>query len=477
MEEQFVWTGAAHGERAVGAGPRHAFEQRSRSRSNCDLEGLVPMSSQLVAARPSTSMEKHNSGLQRLYDSVRETSEWLCEPLEIDDFGVQSMPDASPVKWHLAHTTWFFETFILVAHNSNYQLFNPQFGYLFNSYYNAVGPRWPRPQRGLMVRPTVAEVFRYRAHVDRHVRDFLARQEIPDPVRSIFVLGCHHEQQHQELILTDLKHAWAANPLAPVYRPVYRTAVPARGEALPLVWVDFAGGLVSAGFDGDGFAFDNESPRHKVYLQPFRLANRLVSNAEYCAFIEDGGYDRPELWLSDGWAARQAHNWMYPLYWTRDGDDWSIYKLSGRSRLDADEPVCHVSFYEADAFARWSGARLPLESEWETAAAAMPMAGHFLDANHFHPSRRPAAEDTGPLAQMFGDVWQWTASPYTAYPGYRPADGALGEYNGKFMCNQFVLRGASCATPRAHARLTYRNFFPADARWQFTGIRLAKELS
>ncbi|HZU39183.1 MAG TPA: ergothioneine biosynthesis protein EgtB [Gemmataceae bacterium] len=407
------------------------------------------------------------------YKTVRQTTEHLCEPLAVEDYGLQSMPDTSPVKWQLAHTTWFFETFVLLPHFPDYQPFHPQFGFLFNSYYNAVGPRWPRPQRGLLSRPTVAEIGGYRKHVDRCMEKLLASLPAKhrNPIESTVVLGCHHEQQHQELILTDLKHAWALNPLDPVYRP----ALPERGSVPSHRWLSVPGGVVWLGHDGQGFAFDNEGPRHQAFVQSFQLASRLVTNGEYLGFIQDSGYRRPELWLSDGWATRQASGWEAPLYWEpRDGEWWQV-TLAGRRPVKASEPVCHVSYYEADAFARWAGARLPTEAEWETAAQTLPLAGHFLDAGYYHPAAGAAVDDGGPLYQLFGDVWQWTASPYTAYPGYQPAAGALGEYNGKFMVNQLVLRGASCATPRSHARHTYRNFFPPDVRWQFSGIRLARD--
>jgi ergothioneine biosynthesis protein EgtB len=429
-----------------------------------------PPSPEKAAAAPDTGT------LAAQYQAVRAQTERLCDPLQTEDYLLQSMPDASPVKWHLAHTSWFFETFVLAPLMSGYRPFHPQFGFLFNSYYEAVGPRWPRPRRGLMSRPTVAEVFRYRAHVDEQVGRLLrsAPAEAQERAAAVLVLGMHHEQQHQELILTDLKHAWSANPLHPVYREALPPNPLAGSEA---GWVDVPAGVVEIGHAGDGFAYDNEGPRHRTLLHGARLARRLVTNAEYLAFMDDGGYRRPELWLSDGWAARQAHGWEAPLYWHEGDGGWQAVTLGGLRPVDPREPVCHVSFFEADAFARWAGARLPTEAEWEVAAGPAPPAGHFLEGDRFHPAADAAPDDRGPLVQAFGDVWQWTASPYVGYPGYRPSAGALGEYNGKFMCNQFVLRGASCATPRSHARRTYRNFFPADARWQFTGIRLARELS
>ncbi|OAI48334.1 hypothetical protein AYO44_07435 [Planctomycetaceae bacterium SCGC AG-212-F19] len=409
---------------------------------------------------------------------IRRATEELCAPLATEDYVIQSMPDASPVKWHLAHTTWFFETFLLTPFVEDYRLYHPQFRYLFNSYYNGVGAQLPRPQRGLLSRPTVAEVHDYRAHVDEHAAQLFqtAGAATFPRLAATALLGLNHEQQHQELILTDLKHAWAANPL----HPVYAQALPDHGKPAPQGWMAFPERLAWFGHrvEDRAFAFDNESPAHQIFVPGFQLARRLVTNAEYLAFMNAGGYDRPELWLSDGWAARQAHGWSAPLYWEQAGGaDWSAITLAGDRAVHPDEPVCHVSFYEADAFARWADARLPTEADWETAAASSPLAGHFVEAGRFHPAAIPATDDRGPLYQMYGDVWQWTASPYLGYPGYRPAAGALGEYNGKFMCNQFVLRGASCATPHSHARRTYRNFFPPEARWQFSGIRLARDLA
>ncbi|HEY7423764.1 MAG TPA: ergothioneine biosynthesis protein EgtB [Gemmataceae bacterium] len=403
---------------------------------------------------------------------VRALTEHLCAPLAIEDYGVQSMPDASPAKWHLAHTTWFFETFVLAYNDAAYRPFHPQFGHLFNSYYNAVGPFWPRAQRGLLSRPTVAEVFRYRHHVDALLLDQLGEggRDIAPEVRERIVLGLNHEQQHQELLLTDVKHAFACNPLRPAYRE-RRVAPPA--APAPSHWLPYSGGVRGIGHDGSAFAYDNERPRHRVFVESFQLASRLVSSGEYRAFIEDGGYQRPEFWLSDGWAVRRAEDWQAPLYWERHGASWFSMTLGGLQPLRDADAVCHVSYYEADAFARWAGARLPTEAEWETAARECPLEGTFLDGEHLHPRPVSASVGEGP-AQMFGEVWQWTASPYIAYPGYRLPEGAFGEYNAKFFINNMVLRGGSCVTPRSHMRKTYRNFFPPHARWQFTGIRLAK---
>lgn len=418
-----------------------------------------------MATRSARQAAADSSGeLARHYRVVRDATALLCAPLAPEDMTVQPMPDASPAKWHLAHTTWFFETFVLKSSVVGYQAFHPAFEYLFNSYYNAVGPQWYRPHRGLLTRPTVAEVLAYRAHVDAAMARLLAGADYPAPVVE---LGLHHEQQHQELILTDVKYLLAQNPLRPVYRePLagrFADVVP------PLDWVEGAPGLHAIGYDGPGFAFDNEFPRHDELTRPFRIADRLVTNGEYLAFIADAGYRRPELWLSDGWAVVRERGWQAPLYWFEQGDGWWVYTLTGFRPLQGAEPVCHVSFYEADAYARWCGARLPTEAEWEITAATQPIAGNFVESGRCHPIASPGDP------QWYGDVWEWTASPYLAYPGYRLAAGALGEYNAKFMCNQFVLRGGSCATPESHIRPTYRNFFPPDARWQFSGIRLATD--
>jgi ergothioneine biosynthesis protein EgtB len=408
------------------------------------------------------------------FGEVRSATEALCAPLSPEDMAVQSMPDASPAKWHLAHTTWFFETFVLAdAAVDDYQPFHPFFTYLFNSYYEAVGPRHPRPQRGLLTRPSAADVLRYRAHVDAAIAGRLPRldEAALARLRPVLELGLNHEQQHQELLLTDIKHAFAQNPLRPAYHEL-PALPPASVPALH--WVEFDASLRRMGHAGNGFAFDNEGPRHRVFLEAFAIAARPVTCGEYLAFVSAGGYDRPKWWLSDGWRARQEHGWTAPLYWERQGTDWTVFTLGGPRPLNESEPVCHVSYYEADAYARWAGARLPTESEWETACAELIADGNLLESGRLHPAA--ARTDDGPLTQMFGDVWEWTQSPYVPYPGYQPPPGALGEYNGKFMCNQMVLRGGSCVTPRSHIRSSYRNFFPPEARWQFTGLRLARSL-
>ena len=406
--------------------------------------------------------------LEQRYLEVRRQTESLCQPLETEDYVVSTMTDVSPTKWHLAHTSWFFETFVLAPFEPSYVTPNPRYAFLFNSYYVQAGERHCRAQRGLVTRPTVAEVFAYRAHVDEALVALIERigGDASHPALPVIELGLHHEQQHQELMLTDIKHVFWMNPLRPAYAP--RAVPPA--DAAPQGWRTVDAGIYRVGHEGGGFAFDNESPAHRVFVDEFRLADRLVTNGDYLRFIEDRGYHRPELWLSNGWAMVRAEHWEAPLYWERTVDGWTEFSLAGVHPVNHAEPVCHVSHYEADAFARWAGARLPTEPEWEIAAAHEPVDGKFVDARLFHPAPAPAGDG---LRQLYGDLWQWTSSAYLAYPGFAPAPGAIGEYNGKWMSDQWVLRGASCATPRSHARLTYRNFFPSDARWQFMGIRLA----
>ena len=397
---------------------------------------------------------------------VRQRTADLASRLRPEDALVQSMPDASPTKWHLAHTTWFFERFVLMR-DASYVPANPEWHYLFNSYYQSLGEMHARPRRGMLTRPSLDEVLAYRHRVDDAVAERLARGD-DDALPSLVELGVQHEQQHQELILTDIKHAFAQNPLEPVYAMDAPRALSV--AAPPLAYVPFDEGVVEIGHSGGGFAFDNEGPRHRTYRQAGSLANRPVTNAEYMAFVRDGGYRDPMLWLSDGWATVQTERWERPLYW--DDALETEFTLQGRRAIDPHAPVCHVSYFEADAFARWAGARLPTEAEWETMAADLPVRGNLQDAGMFQP--RATSFETL-LGQMYGDVWEWTMSPYVSYPGFRPLAGALGEYNGKFMNGQWVLRGGSCATPDDHVRATYRNFFPPHARWQFTGIRLGND--
>ena len=407
------------------------------------------------------------------YHAVREATVALTRSLTPEDQQAQSMPDASPTKWHLAHTTWFWETFLLVPNLTGYKVFDSRFHFLFNSYYEALGPRQPRPERGLITRPSLDDVIAYRGHVDAAMARLLAQPR--DDLAALVSLGLAHEEQHQELILMDILHLFAQSPLAPAYAPPRPPAASARPPQA-LEFLRFEGGLVEIGHAGPesgvAFAFDNETPRHKVWLEPFELADRLVTNAEWLAFMADGGYRRPELWLSEGWAVCRAEGWDAPLYWREGEDGWSAMTLHGLRPLDPAAPVAHVSFYEAEAYAAWAGARLPTEAEWEHAAQDMPIAGNFLGSGRLEPVAPPPGAG---LRQMFGDLWSWTRSAYQPYPGFRPAAGAVGEYNGKFMAGQFVLRGGACVTPSGHVRASYRNFFAPESRWVFAGIRLARD--
>jgi ergothioneine biosynthesis protein EgtB len=412
------------------------------------------------------------------YRDVRERTERLAAPLSAEDQIVQSMPDTSPTKWHRAHTTWFFAEFVLGADGTSGRVWDrPEHRFLYNSYYDAVGARHPRPERGMVTRPSVADVAAYRAHVDKALEELLVGG-IDDDVAATVLLGTHHEEQHQELLLVDIKHVLSMNPAV---GPAYVDVVVAPGaDPGPATWIEFAGGLVEVGHAGDGFAFDNEGPRHEVRLYDYALADRLVTAGEWAAFVADGGYRRPELWKSDGWYRAQAEGWEAPLYWRRDPDDpdrWWVHTLTGLRPLDPHEPVVHVSHYEADAFATWSGARLPTEFEWEHAAAGRPVQGVLLDDEDptfsFHPTA--AGPPTGELRQLFGDCWEWTSSAYQPYPGFRIAPGAIGEYNGKFMSGQQVLRGGGALTPPGHVRSTYRNFFHPHTRWHLAGVRLATD--
>lgn len=420
-----------------------------------------------------TDVIDHNGSAGAQYSKVRKITELICEPLETEDYVVQAITEVSPPKWHLAHTTWFFETFILKPYKIGYHPINDAYRYLFNSYYETVGDYFPRHDRGTLSRPTVKEIMSYRRHVDNHMSELLSN--IPDKrkadITQRLMVGLNHEQQHQELLLMDIKRNFFANPL----RPAYRKNETGKSRHLEMRWAQFEGGLVEIGFEGEGFSFDNETPRHKEWLEPHRIANRLVTNGEYLEFMESGGYENPVYWLSDGWAEMRSQGWNSPLYWDYSDGEWGIFTLSGMQRLDPEEPVSHVSFYEAAAFAKWKGMRLPTEAEWETAFRdSVPSdQDNFMESGIFHPTS-PHDRD-GNLLQGMGDLWEWTMSPYVPYPGNRPLEGSLGEYNAKFMANQMVLRGGSCVTPRSHIRITYRNFFNPGERWPFTGIRLADD--
>jgi ergothioneine biosynthesis protein EgtB len=430
----------------------------------------VARSDPATASWPSTPLAEH-------YRRVRDTSLALAAPLTDEDCQVQSMPDASPTKWHLAHVTWFFETFVLERFETGFVPFDASFRVLFNSYYQSVGDRHPRPQRGLITRPTLDEVKRYRANVDERMGAVLASHAGQAELHELVTLGLHHEQQHQELLLTDIKHVLSFNP---THRPYAKRWPIGAVQPQPLRWHAFEGGLAETGYDParDGaFCFDNETPRHTTFIAPFELASRPICYDEYLAFMDDGGYRRPELWLSLGWDWVQAGRRDAPLYWQREGQEWLSHTLQGVVAIDPHTPVCHLSYFEADAYARWAGARLPTEAEWEFAARRLAKGtgapANFADRGAFHPLPPTGSAADEPV-QMFGDVWEWTQSSYSPYPGFKPLPGAVGEYNGKFMCSQLVLRGGSCATPARHVRATYRNFFPPDAQWQFSGLRLAR---
>ncbi len=424
---------------------------------------------QSAAARPGGNL------LIDTFVAVRSQTARLAAPLTPEDCQVQSMPDASPTKWHLAHTTWFFETFVL-SQCADYAAFHPRYAYLFNSYYESAGPRHPRPRRGLVTRPTLEEVKAYRQHVDQSVVERLRADRFSARQKELLVLGLEHEQQHQELIVTDIKHAFSENPLLPA---LLAEAPPPAAEPGPLTYSGFEEGLYWVGATAQGFSYDNEGPRHRVFLLPFELADRPVTNGEYLEFVLAGGYRRPEHWLSDGWAWVVERQREAPLYWRREGDRMREFTCGGLASLDHDAPVCHLSYFEADAYAAWVGARLPTEFEWEVAAAEAQRRGSrrgvALESGRLHPGS-PQASSFGPLDSMLGDVWEWTVSAYLPYPGYRQPEGALGEYNGKFMNGQHVLRGGSCATAADHVRPSYRNFFPPGAQWQFSGVRLARDV-
>ena len=426
-----------------------------------------------VISFPSAQQEERKAEtLARRYTAVRRQTESLAAPLSAEDQMVQSCGEASPAKWHQAHTTWFFETFLLTPYLQGYRPFEPRFRDLFNSYYNTVGPQPEKSLRNTFSRPALDEVQKYRRHVDENMQELFEAPSVSDEVLKLAELGLNHEQQHQELLVTDIKHAFWSNPLRPAYQQ--SSGQPAGPNAAQQKPKAFSGGLIEVGAEETGFHFDNEAPRHKAFVPAFRFATRLATCGEYLAFMDDRGYQRPELWLSDGWLTVQTHHWNAPLYWEKSGSDWFQFTCSGMRKVVEAEPVCHISLYEADAFARWAGARLPTEFEWEVVASQLPVEGNLLEGGRFHPEVAAAAAGDGPV-QVFGDVWEWTGSAYLPYPGFKPAPGAVGEYNGKFMSGQMVLRGGSCATPGSHIRATYRNFFPPATRWQFSGIRLADD--
>lgn len=429
------------------------------------------MNKRMDINQPNANPADKAVALGRRLHAVRARMESLCTPLEIEDYCIQAAAEVSPPKWHLAHTTWFFETFILLPFTPGYRAFHEAYAHLFNSYYETAGTFFPRPQRGLLSRPTVAEIYRYRSHVDEALQALLENlpQQSATDILVRVELGIEHEIQHQELLLMDVKYNFSINPSKPAYQ--HTPAVPAATSPHVMEWHEFTGGIVEIGHDGTGFSYDNERPRHQTLLRDFRLANRLVTNEEYLAFMADDGYQRAELWLSDGWRTINTQHWQAPLYWFNDEYGWQQFTLSGMLPLNPHEPVAHLSYYEADAYARWAGKRLPTEAEWEHAAASLPVEGNFLDSGLLHP--QPARQSG--LTQLYGDLWEWMQSAYSPYPGFRPLPGTLGEYNGKFMCDQMVLRGGCCVTPQDHVRTSYRNFFRTADRWMFSGLRLAED--
>ncbi|TYP93361.1 ergothioneine biosynthesis protein EgtB [Fodinibius salinus] len=420
------------------------------------------------------SADRHSKEqLKKRFKEIRDFSIHLTEPLEKEDYVIQAINNTSPTKWHLAHVSWFYETFVLEKALPDYESLHPQYSYIFNSYYLQTGEPHTRSKRGLLSRPSVDEVLEYREYVNGQVLAFIegATPEEIAEFGPVIEIGNHHEQQHQELMVTDFKYMFAQNPLYPKYKELNH---PKGSPPDSLNWISFDEGIYEIGNDGGEYTYDNEHPRHRKFLEPFVMADRLITNGEFMEFMEDGGYERSPLWLDDGWATVNERNWDSPLYWCKRDDGWYHYTLGGLRKVHPHEPVTHVSYYESDAFARWADARLPREAEWEVAAGDKPYDGNFVEDNKFHP--RPLQQNTDGLKQMYGDVWEWTMSAYEPYPGYEPLPGALGEYNGKFMCSQYVLRGGSCATSETHIRKTYRNFFYPDARWQFNGIRLAKNI-
>jgi ergothioneine biosynthesis protein EgtB len=417
---------------------------------------------------PSVTPNSDRDALIAEYELVRRYTESLCNPLEVDDYQLQSIAQTSPPKWHIAHVSWLFESFVLPQFQPDYRPYNPDFDFIFNSYYYTHGEMHPRPRRGLLSRPTVSEILDYRIHLDQQMRELMERvSDSQWPELAFYViLGLNHEEQHQELMLMDIKHNFSVNPLRPAYR---KDLISPQGETRPMRWLERSGGIHQLGHTGEKFAYDNETPRHEILLQDHRLADRFVTNGEYLEFMLDGGYDNPALWLADGWAKLRSEGWRHPLYWQDRDGSWEQFTLAGMRGLNPHEPVCHLSYYEADAYARWAGKRLPLEAEIETLLGELPTAGNFADSELFHPA--PAGDE----GQWYGDLWAWTSSPYTAYPGFRPLAGSVGEYNGKFMSNQMVLKGGCCVTPHGHTRASYRNFFYPDERWAFTGLRLAED--